>query len=207
MQVRTSLAALASNSSVQILRNLVVAKPSDRACDIFINHRGADTKGNISGLLYERLSKMISLHTFLDKKSMDPGDKMLSEIDAAIRNCKVAVAVFSPNYCKSYYCLHELALIMESKKRLVPIFWNIQPSGLMVKNIKKYDPNELHRFRWALEEARSTVGLTFDSTKGDWSELLSKATEAVLRNLHEVEEEKKRGKEEEAITSSPFGSV
>ncbi|XP_047326219.1 TIR-only protein-like [Impatiens glandulifera] len=169
MQVRTSLAAVTSNcnSSIHIHRNFgVVAKPSDRAYDVFINHRGADTKGNISGLLYERLSKMIGLHTFLDKKSLYPGDKLLSEIDAAIRNCKVAVAVFSPKYCKSYYCLYELALIMESKKRLVPIFWNIQPSRLKVKNIKKYDPNELHRFRWALEEARSTVGLTFDSAKG-----------------------------------------
>ncbi|XP_047308181.1 uncharacterized protein LOC124911715 [Impatiens glandulifera] len=159
-----------TKSCIKILRNYSSIEPyrpiiDPKPCDVFINHRGVDTKGNVSGLLYDRLSKM-GINTFLDKKSMGPGDKLSDEIETGIRNCRVAIAVFSPRYGESYYCLHELALIMECKKRLVPIFWNVQPSGLKIKNTKKYSKCEINRFNWALEEARQTIGIRFDSTKG-----------------------------------------
>lgn len=97
---------------------------------------------------------------------MKPGDKLFDKIDAAIHKCKVGVAVFSPHYCESYFCLHELALLMESKKRVIPVFCNVKPSQLKVRDNGTCSPNELKRFSWALEEAKYTVGLPFDSCKG-----------------------------------------
>lgn len=134
-------------------------------CDVFINHRGIDTKRNASGLLYYHLSRL-GLHPFLDSKNMKPGEKLFEKIDIAIRSCKVGVAVFSPHYCDSYFCLHELALLMESSKRVIPIFYNVKPSQLRVKDTKNCPANELRRFNWALEEAKYTVGITFDSSRG-----------------------------------------
>ncbi|KAJ4838624.1 hypothetical protein Tsubulata_044112 [Turnera subulata] len=155
-------------------------------CDIFINHRGIDTKRTISGLLYDHLSRL-GLRPFLDSKNMKPGDKLFDHIDPAIRGCKVGVAVFSPRYCDSYFCLHELALMMESRKKVVPIFCDVKPSELQVKNNGSCPAKELQRFAHALEEAKYTVGLTFDTSKGDWSEFLTTATDAILKNLIEVE--------------------
>lgn len=134
-------------------------------CDVFINHRGVDTKKTVAGLLDYHLSRL-GVRSFLDSKNMKPGDKLFDKIDAAIHNCKVGVAVFSPHYCDSYFCLHELALLMESRKRVIPIFYNVKPSELRVKDTKNCPVNELHRFNWALEEAKYTVGLTFDSSRG-----------------------------------------
>lgn len=135
------------------------------SCDVFINHRGTDTKRNAAGLLFYHLAR-VGLHPFLDSKNMKPGDKLFDKIDTAIRSCKVGVAVFSPCYCDSFFCLHELALLMESRKRVIPIFYNVKPSQLRVKDSKSCPPNDLRRFTWALEEAKYTVGITFDSSRG-----------------------------------------
>jgi hypothetical protein len=97
---------------------------------------------------------------------MRPGDKLFDNIDRAIHECKVGVAVFSPRYCESYFCLHELALLMETKKRVIPIFCDVKPSQLHVKDNGLCPGEELQRFTYALEEAKYTVGLTFDTLEG-----------------------------------------
>lgn len=97
---------------------------------------------------------------------MRPGDRLFDKINSAIHNCKVGIAVFSPRYCESYFCLHELALITESKKRMVPIFCDVKPSELRVKDNGSCPAEDLRRFNLALEEAKFTVGLTFDTTNG-----------------------------------------
>ncbi|XWS27976.1 hypothetical protein CRYUN_Cryun25bG0026500 [Craigia yunnanensis] len=161
---------------------------TNKACDVFINHRGIDTKRTIGTLLYDHLSRL-NLQPFLDNKNMKPGDKLFDNIDNAIRNCKVGVTVFSPNYCKSYFCLHELALIMESKKKVIPIFCDIKPSQLRVVNNGNVPAKDFQRFKLALEEAKYTVGLTFDSLKGNWSDVVTSASEIVIESLIEMESE------------------
>ncbi|KAL4333408.1 hypothetical protein GQ457_07G028960 [Hibiscus cannabinus] len=157
-------------------------------CDIFINHRGIDTKKNIAGLLDDHFHRM-GLRPFLDSRNMKPGDRLFEKINPAILNCKIGVAVFSPNYCDSYFCLHELALLMESKKRVIPIFCDVKPSQLRVMDYGTSSAKQLQRFSWALEEAKYTVGLTFDTLTGDWSHFLNTATDAVIKNLADLEAE------------------
>ncbi|XP_065876924.1 probable 2' cyclic ADP-D-ribose synthase BdTIR [Euphorbia lathyris] len=161
-------------------------RPPAAACDIFINHRGIDTKRTIAGLLYDHLSRL-GYKPFLDSKNMKPGDKLFEKIDPAIRDCKIGVAVFSPRYCESLFCLHELALIMETKKRVIPIFCDVKPSELRVVDDGKCRPDQLRRYSDALEEAKLTVGLTFDSRNGDWSEFLTTATFAIVKNMMELD--------------------
>ncbi|KAH0744275.1 hypothetical protein KY290_032268 [Solanum tuberosum] len=121
---------------------------------------------------------------------MKPGDKLFEKIDSAIDECKIGVAVFSPRYCDSYFCLHELALFVESKKKLIPIFCDVKPSELRVgkSNNIQLEPKEIERFNLALEEAKHTVGLDFDSNKGNWSDVVTKAADVVIESLIEIEE-------------------
>ncbi|KAJ8761567.1 hypothetical protein K2173_004343 [Erythroxylum novogranatense] len=160
-------------------------------CDIFINHRGIDTKRTISGLLYDHLFRL-GLRPFLDSKNLQPGDGLFDNINKAIHDCKVGVAVFSPRYCDSYFCLHELALIMETKKKVIPIFCDIKPSQLHVKDNGGYPKSELQRLIYALEEAKYTVGLTFNTDKGNWSEFLTTTTDAIMKNLIGMDHEEIR---------------
>nr|GMD11468.1 disease resistance-like protein CSA1 [Ipomoea batatas] len=168
----------------ELLRYRWRSRPAgdQQPCDVFINHRGTDTRRNVAGMLYDRL------RPFLDIKSMKPGDKLFEKIEAAVRGCRVGVAILSPQYCESYFCLHELALMVESKKRVIPVFCDVKPSELAVKDniFRVYGDNkDMEKFRWALEEAKITVGITFDTMHGDWSELLARVTEAVMSNMVE----------------------
>nr|XP_011461972.1 PREDICTED: uncharacterized protein LOC105350761 [Fragaria vesca subsp. vesca] len=174
---------------VPALSSVAPPPPPGPPCDVFINHRGIDTKRTVAGLLNYHLSSRLNLRPFLDSKNMKPGDRLFDKIDAAIRKCKLGIAVFSPQYCESYFCLHELALLMESKKRVIPVFCNVKPSQLRVKDNGVCPQYEIERFSWALEEAKYTVGLTFDSSKADWSEFLREASDAVIQNLLELEGE------------------
>ncbi|XP_058202822.1 probable 2' cyclic ADP-D-ribose synthase BdTIR [Rhododendron vialii] len=164
-------------------------KTTQSNCHVFISHRRIDTNKNVAGLLYDHFSRL-NLRPFLDNKSMKPGDKLFKKIDAAIRDCKVGIAVLSPNYCDSYFCLHELyMMIIECRKKVIPIFVDVKPSELRVLDNGRCPTTELFRFREAIEEAKNTVGLTFDSSNGDWSNLVKKASDGVMKNLLEVEGE------------------
>ncbi|KAJ8764712.1 hypothetical protein K2173_007802 [Erythroxylum novogranatense] len=177
----------------QFLRQYHQIQMADRVrkpCDVFINHRGIDTKRTIATLLYDNLSRL-NLRPFLDNKNMKPGDKLFDNINDAIRKCKVGIAVFSPRYCESYFCLHELALIMESRKKVIPIFCDIKPSQLRVVDNGKCPAEDIRRFSCALEEAKYIVGLTFDSLKGNWSEVATSASDIVIESLIEIENEKR----------------
>ncbi|GLT40918.1 hypothetical protein SLA2020_150150 [Shorea laevis] len=162
-----------------------LSKHLHRPCDVFINYRGIDIKRIVSGLLYSHLVRL-GFNPFLDKKNMKPGDRLFDKIDDAIKHCKVGVAVFSPHCCESCFCLHELALMMETRKRVIPIFCDVKPSQLQVKDNGSRTMNDMQRFRWALEEAKYTVRVTYDILKGDWSEFLTVAIDAVMKNLLEV---------------------
>ncbi|XP_042041306.1 TIR-only protein-like [Salvia splendens] len=154
--------------------------------DVFINHRGTDTKHTVATLLYDHLYRL-RIRPFLDNKSMKAGDKLFDKIDKAIGGCKVGVAVFSPRYCDSYFCLHELALMMDLKRKVIPIFCDVKPSQLCLVDEGTMSRNEVARFRSALEEAKHTVGLDFDSLKCNWSDVVKNAANIVIESLAEIE--------------------
>ena len=147
------------------------APAAPKKYDVFINHRGVDTKHNVARLLYDRLEHLSGgrVRSFLDNKSMRPGDRLHESINEGIRQCRVAVAIFSPRYFDSDFCLHELANIVESRKLLIPIFYGIKPSELIlpqeVVDSQTFMPRDIDRFRFALKEAKYTVGLTHDPAK------------------------------------------
>ncbi|XP_061367230.1 probable 2' cyclic ADP-D-ribose synthase BdTIR [Gastrolobium bilobum] len=166
----------------------MMAKRVMNPCDVFLNHRCMDTKKTVATLLYDHL-RTHGFNPFLDNKNMKPGDKLFDKINSAVLECKIGVAVFSPRYCESYFCLHELALLMGCKKKVIPIFCDIKPSQLRVVNNAKWSEEELRRFKWAIEEAKHIVGLTFSSSKGNLSEIVTSASDIIIGSMIELENE------------------
>ncbi|KAI4389918.1 hypothetical protein MLD38_002085 [Melastoma candidum] len=172
--------------------HLLLILPADRFStrprhhDVFINHRGVDTKRNVAGLIYHHLASL-RLRPFLDCYSMKPGDSLRHEIGEAILGCKVGVAVFSPRYCESVSCLRELALLLEAEKKMIPIFCDVKPSQLQIVDINGRfsgcSDEERLKFELALDEATGILGLSFDSSKGDWSMLLKDVGDAITKYI------------------------
>ncbi|KAI4322909.1 hypothetical protein L6164_022559 [Bauhinia variegata] len=174
--------------SRQSRNQLMAAKRVKKPCDVFINHRSIDTKRTVASLLYDHLCRF-NLRPFLDNKTMKPGDKLFDKINGAILECKIGVAVLSPTYCDSYFCLHELALLMETRKKVIPIFCDVKPSQLRVVNDGKLSAEDIKRFKWALQEAKHTVGLTFNSSKGNFSDIVTSTSDIIINNLIELQNE------------------
>ncbi|GJN16726.1 hypothetical protein PR202_gb03746 [Eleusine coracana subsp. coracana] len=161
--------------------------------DVFINHRGLDTKRTVARLLYDRLDQL-SIRSFLDNQSMRPGDHLDQSIFGAVRECSIAVAIFSKHYCDSDYCLRELAMLVDERKIIIPVFYDIEPADLVLPqeliDSNEYTPRDIERFRFALREARRTagIGLTYDFTAGDMSELVSATANAVMERIQEMQQ-------------------
>jgi len=138
--------------------------------DVFINHRWVDTRHTVAHLLHDRLLQLSGgrVRTFLDIMSLRPGDRLVEGINQGMSQCKVAVAIFSERYLDSEFCLHELAALVEARKVIVPIFYGVKPSALVLPQavVHTHAPRDVERFRVALREAKYTVGLAYDPATG-----------------------------------------
>ena len=101
--------------------------------DIFINHRGPDTKLNFVTHLQKALSD--KQYTPFFDKSLAEGKLAFQEIDLAIQDTMIHLAIFSPKYAESQYCLDELVEMLKCREKnpavtLLPIFFNVEPKYL-----------------------------------------------------------------------------
>jgi len=103
--------------------------PNSHVYDVFINHRGSDVKNTLASHIYYRLKEQ-GLRVFLDKHELQKGVKVKPQIEEAIQTAPLHIAVLSPRYAESSWCLNELVLMLESRKRILPVFYGVKPSDL-----------------------------------------------------------------------------
>ena len=112
---------------VELIHNLVLLLDEFENYDVFISHRGPDTKTGFVGFLYEGL-KFVGLRPFLDCKSIDKGQESWTCIEHAIKTTPIAIIIFSKKFVESEWCLKELHLILETcGVRVLPVFYKIKP--------------------------------------------------------------------------------
>ncbi|CAI9768033.1 unnamed protein product [Fraxinus pennsylvanica] len=97
--------------------------------DVFLSFRGEDTRNRFTDLLYKALFAK-EIRVFRDNDGMDRGDQIAPSLLEAIEDSAAAVVVISPNYASSRWCLEELARICESRKLVLPVFFEVDPSDV-----------------------------------------------------------------------------
>lgn len=95
--------------------------------DVFLSFRGTDTRGTFVEQLYNELQGH-GVRVFLDNKCMDRGDEIEPSLLAAIDDSAAAVAVISPDYASSRWCMDELARLCDGGKRIFPVFYRVDPA-------------------------------------------------------------------------------
>eukprot|EP00253_Pinus_taeda_P021592 PITA_21592 len=176
--------------------------------DVFISHRGPDVKKTFAGHLYRRL-RSLGLKVFLDQPELQRGDSLTSQIESAIRSASVHVAVFSPGYADSNWCLDELLQMLKSGKPIIPVFYGAKPSELRwtrgsdgkyaqaLQSLAnkttdddqphqkrlRYDPGTIDSWRNALASVSYICGFDLESCNGDEAELLDLVAEGVLKKV------------------------
>ncbi|CAM6023962.1 unnamed protein product [Sphagnum balticum] len=87
-------------------------------------------------------------------ESLEKGQHGQKKIYEALGCASVHVAIFSKHYADSDYCLDELCAMLESKKLIIPVFYDVSPNDLHCKlrdgpYTKAF--SKIHRWRQASE--------------------------------------------------------
>ncbi|KAL8137719.1 hypothetical protein V2J09_003720 [Rumex salicifolius] len=95
--------------------------------DVFLSFRGEDTRQGFTKELYTALGDS-GIRTFIDNEGLKGGDAIDPSLNEAILDSAAAIAVISPRYADSHWCLEELARLFQCRKLVVPVFYRVDPS-------------------------------------------------------------------------------
>ncbi|XP_042501783.1 TMV resistance protein N-like, partial [Macadamia integrifolia] len=154
--------------------------------DVFLSFRGEDTRHNFTRCLHEELVRN-KVDTFLDDEGLEEGDDLAPGLSAAINESAAYIAVISKNYTGS-----RLAQILERKRRLLPVFYEVDPSNVRRQDgpfekafqdlEQRHGEDKVQRWRKALAEAGNKKG--WDSRKKDNSKLIQDIIKTILREVY-----------------------
>ncbi|GLJ34299.1 hypothetical protein SUGI_0689260 [Cryptomeria japonica] len=167
---------------------------STRPYHVFINHRGPDVKYTLASTIDFCLSDK-GLNVFFDNTEFRAGQILSPTIIEAIRTSSVYIAIFSPRYAESYWCLEELRLMLETGRKIIPVFYGVRPKDLRQQRDDKgiyaqafsefriIDHSLISQWRQALKQASNISGLELNSEKfgGDQGKLV----EAIIGQVME----------------------
>ncbi|XP_059069735.1 toll/interleukin-1 receptor-like protein isoform X2 [Cryptomeria japonica] len=167
--------------------------------DAFISHRGPDAKATVAFALYEALEEK-GFWTFLDEQELQLGDSITSAIQDAIYSSKVQIAIFSPRYAESCWCLDELVDMLKTKALLIPIFYGVKPFELRYLDKgcyadafakhqlyeKRFGKDKIDQWKEALQSSADKSGYEFSTSNGIGSDVERLCTEIALAVQQEI---------------------
>ncbi|KAF3789585.1 TMV resistance protein [Nymphaea thermarum] len=139
--------------------------------EVFISFRWQDTANGFSWQLREAL-KHRDIRAFLmdaDAEMLKTG-KMMETSSKAMNRADVFIPIFSRGYAESTSCLEEIAKMVECKKLMLPVFYDVEPRdvrnqrGPFEAAFKRYEKDEgldkkkLKAWRDALKETGEFKG-------------------------------------------------
>ncbi|GLJ38774.1 hypothetical protein SUGI_0790520 [Cryptomeria japonica] len=156
--------------------------------DVFINHRGPDVKKTLAQQLYDSL-KEAGISAYLDSEETELGDSISSTIKNAIYSARVHIAILSPRYAESAWCLAELALMFQTKAKIIPLFYHVDPSDFRyIKNEVaiafsgherkcRYPSHDIQQWKECLQNVSEIKGYEFND---DQKKLCNGVVSAVM---------------------------
>ncbi|CAM8939798.1 unnamed protein product [Rhodiola kirilowii] len=135
--------------------------------DAFLSFRGEDTRHTFTTRLFNALMKE-RVRVFMDSEDLKGGDEVSPKLIEAINDSALAIAVISPRYADSRWCLEELATLVKLRKVVMPVFYEVDPSdvrrqrGKFAEDFKRHETDEkeekVKRWRIAMEKVGGFSG-------------------------------------------------
>ncbi|KAL5761916.1 hypothetical protein ACOSP7_018180 [Xanthoceras sorbifolium] len=158
--------------------------------DVFLSFRGEDTREEFTKRLYWQLTSN-DVRTFRDDEELERGEEIAPSLLEAIEDSYAAIAVISKRYANSRWCLEELATVVEYRKLLLPVFYEVDPSDVRKQkgpfeqdffNLEqKFGVEKVSRWRRAMEKAGGISG--WDSKIWHEEQLIQSLVKKVLTKL------------------------
>nr|XP_043632984.1 TMV resistance protein N-like [Erigeron canadensis] len=168
--------------------------------DVFLSFRGEDTRNNFVDHLFAALVQK-GIKTFKDDEILGGGQPISEELLKAIKESRFSVVVFSKNYAKSSWCLEELSMIMEchdqmrSQKKVLPVFYHVDPSDVRGQKrdfVTAFETHEdrfkgemekVNKWRSALTAVASLSGYHISTVSGGEYAIIDKIVQEILHNI------------------------
>ena len=100
--------------------------------DVFVVQYGPDVRKTLASHLHRRLL-LDGFRVCLNDQEMHQRDTLNSQIKRAIATVSVHIAIFSPRFAESKWCLEELVLMLESGTTIIPVYYHVKPSDLQIR--------------------------------------------------------------------------
>ncbi|KAH9288753.1 hypothetical protein KI387_032870 [Taxus chinensis] len=165
---------------------------SPRLYDAFISHRGPDVKETLASELFNSLQDS-GYRAFLDSEEIQGGDSIPTTLHNAICSSLVQIAIFSPGYAHSKWCLDELVLMLQQSEALfIPVFYGVPPwhlrhieKGSYAAAFSEYETkgrylDKLGAWKKALNSASDVAGYELSKHKQN---LCKKIVSAVVKEI------------------------
>ncbi|CAN6446017.1 unnamed protein product [Victoria cruziana] len=162
--------------------------------DVFLSFRGEDTRKRFTDHLFEVL-KLRGVYPFRDSENLGKGEK-IEKLSEYIEKSKICVPIISKGYADSKWCLKELAKIMECNKKVIPVFFEVNPSdvkrqdGLFASAFKTHESNgklnqeDVRKWREALVKVGNISGFTLEDVHGYEAKLVNIIVKKVLDEVN-----------------------
>ncbi|CAI0396578.1 unnamed protein product [Linum tenue] len=161
--------------------------------DVFISFRGSDVRDTFLSHLYSYLERHKKFAVYKDYSDLKRGEEISPSLLDAIERSACYIAIFSPNYADSPWCLDELVRILDCcqryGRRVVPVFYGgVDPShvenqtGSYRKLPKGEADGKIRSWRAALTKAAAISGFDSRVTRPE-SKLIEEICRAVLQAL------------------------
>lgn len=138
---------------------------------LILSFRGEDTRNSFTDHVYAALVRG-GLRVFRDTDEINRSEELKPEIRRAIMESRASVIVLSENYATSTWCLEELWLILEQRKKcnhyVLPVFYHVDPSDvrkqsepfkIKVNTSPKWTDDNVNRWKAALAKVADLTGL------------------------------------------------
>ncbi|XP_031476718.1 disease resistance protein L6-like isoform X2 [Nymphaea colorata] len=162
--------------------------------DVFLSFRGPDTRNGFTGHLHHAMQDK-GIHTFIDSQELEKGQKV-KELCRYIETSKIFVPIFSKGYADSEWCLKEITKMVECKRLIIPVFFDVEPrdvrgqSGPFEPAFTRYGKNditnkeEVRKWRNALTEAGEISGYTLANGCVDEATEIKKIVTRILTEVN-----------------------
>ncbi|XP_059066048.1 disease resistance protein Roq1-like [Cryptomeria japonica] len=145
--------------------------------------------------LYNSLQQA-GIRTYVDAPETELGDYFPSAIKNAISSATIHIAILSPQYAESAWCLAELSLMFQTRARIIPVFYGVQPSDFRyIKNEVadafrkheekekegRYPKHDIQQWKECLQNVSGIKGYEMKEQNDDLKKLCDDVVSAVVK--------------------------
>ncbi|CAN6482641.1 unnamed protein product [Victoria cruziana] len=157
---------------------------------VFLSFRGTEIRKTFISFLSEAL-KRNGIRTFWDEEDLKKGDRITKAIFRAIEGSAICIPVLSPSYAESRWCLMELAKMVHCQRKIIPIFYNVEPRVVrhqtgpykeaFERHQGRFDKKTIDEWKEALKEVAEISG--YDNANGNEAQLVGMVVKQVCQEL------------------------